>query len=160
MAIDETLGVMAVAETGSNLVQFFSIGNGSLTPLACPVASCAVNSPTGLSINQTNHTVAVVSPQDQSIAVLPLPGAPQAPNTPFTISLAGLIPSEVTPLPLPYSVGVDPDTNMAVVAYSSNAIPTTAKVGFLLDLNADSQTCLANAAQQTPPCVHAQVTLN
>ena len=160
IGIDETLGVAVVAETGSNLVQFFGIGNGSLTPLPCPVASCSVNVPTGLSVNATNHTVAVVSYQDQSVTVLPIPGAPQAPGTPFTISLSGLIPGEVTPLPLPYSIGVDPDTNMAVVAYSSSAIPTTANIGFLLDLNADSQTCLANAVQQAPPCVHAQVTLN
>jgi DNA-binding beta-propeller fold protein YncE len=158
--IDQPLGVAVVAETGSNLVQFFSISSGALNPLPCPVASCAVNVPTGLSVNPENHTVAVVSYQDQSVTVLPFPGAPQAPGTPFTISLAGLIPSEVTPLPLPYSIGVDPDTNMAVVAYSSNAIPTTAKVGFILDLNADTQSCLAAAGQQAPPCVHAQVTLN
>ena len=160
IGIDGTLGVAVVAETGSNLVQFFGIGTGSLTPLPCPVASCAVDVPTGLSVNATNHTVAVVSYQDQSVTVLPIPGASQAPGTPFTISLSGLIPGEVTPLPLPYSIGVDPDTNMAVVAYSSSAIPTTANIGFLLDLNADSQTCIANALQQNPPCVHAQVTLN
>jgi DNA-binding beta-propeller fold protein YncE len=160
--IDSKLGIMAVAETGSNLVQFFGIGNNSLTPLACPASSCAVNTPTGLSINQTNHTVAVVSPQDQSVVVLPLPGSTGTPGVsyPLTVSLAGLVPSNFTPLPLPYSIGVDADTNMAVVAFSSSATPTTAKVGYLLDLNPDGQQCLAGAAQTTPPCVHAQVTLN
>jgi DNA-binding beta-propeller fold protein YncE len=164
IAIDQTLGVAAVAETGSNLVQFFGIGNGSLTPLPCPVASCAVNVPTGLSVNRTNHTVAVVSYQDQSVTVLPIPGAAQAVGTPFTVSLTGLLPSEVTPLPLPYSIGVDPDTNKALVAYSSSAIPTTAKVGFILDLNADPSLpphpCINTTATQTAPCVFAQVTLN
>ena len=160
--IDTKLGIMAVAETGSNLVQFFGIGNNSLTPLACPTSSCAVNAPTGLSINQTNHTVAVVSPQDQSVVVLPLPGSNGTPGVsyPLTVSLAGLVPSNFTPLPLPYSIGVDPDTNMAVVAFTSSATPTTAKVGYLLDLSPDSQQCLAGAAQTSPPCVHAQVTLN
>ncbi|HSC45731.1 MAG TPA: hypothetical protein VLC94_07855 [Candidatus Acidoferrum sp.] len=160
--IDTRLGILAVAETGSNLVQFFSIGSGSLTALPCPTTSCAVNAPTGLSINQTNHTVAVTSPQDQSVVVLPLPGSTGAQGVtyPLTISLASLLPdsTNLSPLPLPYSVGVDSDTNMAIVAYSSNVNPTLAKVGFLLDLNKDPQTCLVSGA--TPPCVHAQVTLN
>jgi YVTN family beta-propeller protein len=170
--IDTRLGILAVAETGSNLVQFFSIGINSLTPLACPTSSCAVNAPTGLSINQSNHTVAVVSAQDQSIVVLPLPcpsgstctiGAPGV-SYPETISLANLLPStvNVSPIPLPYSVGVDSDTNMAIAAYSSNVNPTLAKVGYLLDLNKDSQMCmeLPNGSTPTPPCVFAQVTLN
>src|SRR5262249_51793614 len=79
MDIDTKLGILAVAETGSNLVQFFGIGNNTLTALACPVSSCAVTMPTGLSINQTNHTVAVASPQDQNVVVLPLPGSSGAP---------------------------------------------------------------------------------
>ena len=162
MDIDSKLGILAVAETGSNQVGFFAITSGNLAPMACPVSSCAVNAPTGLSINQTNHTVAVASPQDQSVVVLPLPGSTGVAGVtyPLTISLAGLLPSNFTPTPLPYSVGVDSDTNMALVAFSSSATPTTAKVGFLLDLNKDTQTCLANGAQTTPPCVHAQTTLN
>jgi DNA-binding beta-propeller fold protein YncE len=156
--IDTRLGVLAVAETGSNLVQFFSVATGSLTP----ISSVAVNTPTGLSINQSNHTVAVVSFQDQSVVVFPLPGSSGAPGVtyPLTIALSGLLPSGISPIPIPYSVGVDSDTNMAVVAFSSGANPTTAKVGFLVDLNKDSQTCLSGAAQTTPPCPHAQVTLN
>ena len=156
--IDTRLGILAVAETGSNLVQFFGIGAGTLTP----ISSVAVNAPSGLSINQSNHTVAVVSYQDQSVVVFPLPGSTGAPgvNYPLTISLAGLIPSTFTPAPLAYSIGVDSDTNNALVAYSSSATPTTAKVGFLLDLSADAQTCLPSLPNATPPCIHAQVTLN
>jgi hypothetical protein len=102
--------------------------------------------------------------------VLPLTASAGTPlvSYPLVISLAGLIPpipdpiniGKFLPSPLPYSVGVDSDTNNAVVAYSSSSNPTSAKVGFLLDLNKDSQTCLAGAAQTTAPCVHAQVTLN
>ena len=168
--IDTRLGILAVAETGSNLVQFFSIGNGTLTLLPCPTTSCAVNAPTGLSINQSNHTVAVVSAQDQSVVVLPLTSTSGAPlvTYPLTISLAGLIPpipdpaniGKFLPAPIPYSIGLDSDTNDALVAYSSSSNPTAAKVGFLLDLNKDSQPCLAAAAQTTAPCVFAQTTLN
>ena len=157
--IDTRLGILAVAETGSNLVQFYNIATGTLTP----TSSVAVNKPSALAINQTNHTVAVVSFQDQSVEVFPLPGSAGAPGVtyPLVISLSGLIPSNVTPAPLAYSIGVDSDTNNALVAYSSSANPTTAKVGFLLDLNADAQTCLPSLPSSTkPPCIHAQVTLN
>lgn len=173
VGIDTRLGILVVAEAGSaagaGKLDFFSIGNGSLSPVPCPAcAATGLNFPTSLSINESNHTVAVVSPQDQSVSVFKIPdaagsiansGAPGV-SYPTTISLAGLIPSSpnFTPLPLPYSIGVDADTNNAIVAYSSTASPTTAKVGFLLDLNADSQTCLTSGA--TPPCVHSQVTLN
>jgi DNA-binding beta-propeller fold protein YncE len=157
--IDTRLGILAVAETASNQVAFFAIGTGSLSPVGTPVA---VNAPSGLSINQSNHTVAVVSFQDQSVKVFPLPGSTGDPNVtyPLTIQLAGLInPADVTPLPVPYSIGVDSDTNNAIVAYSSTANPTTAKVGFLLDLNKNTQqTCIGTSSGS--PCVHAQVTLN
>ena len=175
--IDTRLGVIAVAEAGANKVVFYDLNNLSAA-LPCPISDCSISAPTGLSINPTLHTVAVVSPQDNEVRVLRLPcpagiacitsGTPGVgqvllgdPNVtyPVRISLAGLLPT-LSPAPLPYSVGVDADTNMALVAYSSNATPTTAKVGFLLDLAKDSQTCLAGAAQTTPPCVHAQVTLN
>ncbi|HET8966751.1 MAG TPA: YncE family protein, partial [Candidatus Acidoferrum sp.] len=157
--IDTTLGILAVAETGSNQVEFFSISKGSLAS----VGTQSVPSPTGLSINQTNHTVAVVDYQDQSVVVFPLPGQTGDPlvTYPLTISLAGLVPPNaiVGPLPMPYSIGVDSDTNNAIVAYSSTANPTTAKVGFLLDLNKNAnQTCIATSGGS--PCVHAQVTLN
>ena len=167
--VDPLLGIAVVAVTGANRVDFFKIARNdatnpstlSLTPLACPVPSCAVNAPSGLSINQTLHTVAVVSFQDQSVKVFPLPGA----NNPFVpagpISLAGLVPADQTPVPLAYSIGVDSDTNMALVAYSSPANPTTAKVGFLLNLNNDPNgKCLSGQSVSVPPCVFAQVTLN
>jgi DNA-binding beta-propeller fold protein YncE len=173
--IDYQLGIAVVAVTGADRVEFFKIGRTdatapatgstlSLTPLACPVASCTVHVPTGLSVNQTLHTVAVVSFTDQSVTVFPIPGATNAPFIPSApISLAGFVPPEQTPVPLPYSVGVDSDTNHALVAFSSPANPTTAKVGFLLDLNNNDGTkCLSSPAQTVSqtPCVFAQVTLN
>jgi DNA-binding beta-propeller fold protein YncE len=167
--IDTRLSIVAVAETGSDQVQFFSIGAGSLSLVPGANGTVSVNKPSGLSINQSNHTVAVVSFQDQSVQVFRIPdssgnfpansGAPGV-TYPLTISLAGLIPSNFTPAPLAYSIGVDSDTNNALVAYSSSATPTTAKVGFLLDLSADQQTCLPSLPNATPPCIHAQVTLN
>jgi DNA-binding beta-propeller fold protein YncE len=167
--IDTRLGILAVAETASDQVQFFSIGSGSLTPVPGALGTASVTKPSSLSINQTNHTVAVVSFQDQAVKVFQIPdsagnlpagsGAPGV-TYPITISFSSLIPPDFTPAPLIYSVGVDSDTNNAIVAYSSTANPTTAKIGFLLDLNKDSLPCLPSLTSATPPCIHAQVTLN
>ncbi len=167
--IDTRLGILAVAETASDQVQFFSIGSGSLTPVPGALGTASVTKPSGLSINQANHTVAVVSFQDQVVKVFQipdaagnLPGGAGAPGVtyPLTISFSSLIPPDFTPAPLIYSIGVDSDTNNAIVAYSSTANPTTAKIGFLLDLNKDSLPCLPSLTSATPPCIHAQVTLN
>jgi DNA-binding beta-propeller fold protein YncE len=162
--IDSTLGVVVVAETGSNAVQFYSIGTGTLTPIGGPVAVGKV--PTGLSVNRTNHTAAVVNYQDQSVTVLPIPGAlVQAPGTPFTLDISGVLGGQVSPAPLPYAIGVDPDTNMAVVAYSSTSASSAANLGFLVNLNTGSAPpfgCINDTtANKNPgPCVSAQVTLN
>ncbi|MGB6900602.1 MAG: hypothetical protein WBE12_18545 [Candidatus Acidiferrum sp.] len=164
--IDPLLGVLVVAETGSNAVQFYSIGNGTLTPINGPVAVGKV--PTGLSVNRNNHTVAVVNYQDQSVTVLPIPGAPiQAPGTPFTLDISGALQGQVSPAPLPYAIGVDPDTNMGVVAYSSTSASSAANLGFLVNLNtgANPYGCPLSIGppQNGAPngeCLYAQVTLN
>lgn len=186
--IDTRLGVLAVAEPGSSQVEFFSIGSGALTSLGTAAVNTAggtPGTPTGLSINQTNHTVAVVDFQNQGVIVFPLPCPSGLPCTgsspaipigdpavtyPVRIDLAGLLPAQPDPtdpkntLPAaqPFAIGVDGDTNNAIVAYSSSANPTTAKVGFLLDLKSNTQqTCIrANTGFTGSPCVHAQVTLN
>jgi hypothetical protein len=156
--IDSTLGVVAVAETGSNAVQFYSIGTGTLTPLGGPVPVGKV--PTGLSVNPGNHTVAVVNYQDQSVTVLPIPGAPVAPGTPFTLDISGALQGQVTPAPLPYAIGVDPSTNMGVVAYSSTSASSAANLGFLVNLNTGPNPYGCFTTTATAPCLFAQVTLN
>ncbi len=158
IGIDQTLGVVAVAETGSNAVQFYTIGTGTLTPIGGPVAVGKV--PTGLSVNATNHTVAVVNYQDQSITVLPIPGAPVAPGTPFTLDISGALQGQVTPAPLPYSIGVDPSTNMGVVAYSSTSASSAANLGFLVNLNTGTNPYGCFTMGDKAPCLFAQVTLN
>src|SRR5579859_362266 len=162
--IDPTLGVVAVAEVGSDVtqpgaVQFYSIGSGTLTPVGSPVPVGKV--PTGLSVNRNNHTVAVVNYLEQSVTVLPIHGAPvQAPGTPFTVDLSNALQGQASPQPFPYSIGVDPDTNMALVAYSSTSASSVANLGFLLNLNTSGTTFGCITSSLTPPCEFAQVTLN
>ena len=159
--IDPTLGVIVVAEAGSGTapgtVQFFSIGAGTLTSLgSVPVGTL----PTGVSVNPTNHSVAVVNYGSQSVSILPIPGAPN-PVAPATVDISGALQGQVTPAPLPYAIGVDPDTNLALVAYSSTSTSSFANLGFVVNLNQGAGApfgCLGNSG--TPPCLFSQVTLN
>jgi DNA-binding beta-propeller fold protein YncE len=190
--IDPTLGVLAVADTGSSTVRFFSIvpptpSTAASLTLLSTVASTAqapLNVPTGLSVNRTNHTVAVVNygtqpmgtngtllpPTGQSVTVLPIPTAPGTPITPFSVDISGALQGAVSPAPMPYSIGVDPDSNLALVAYSSTSVSSVANLGFIVNLNPDSTTntnpygcALGNAINKTTKagqCLAAQATLN
>jgi DNA-binding beta-propeller fold protein YncE len=196
--IDPTLGVAVVAEAGSSTaqppvpsaMQFFAISKGALTPIdqngatcatSCPITSqtfpgVSLNTPTGVSVNRTNHTVAVVNYGDQSVTVLPIPvpGASSqnpAPGTPFTVDVSGALQNSVTPAPLPYSIGVDPDSNLALVAYSSTSTSSAVNLGFIVNLNPDSSTipnpygcvldhALNSSSTKVGQCLSAQVTLN
>lgn len=166
--IDTTLGVVAVAEVGPDVtqpgsVQFYNIGSGTLTPAGPPVTVGKI--PTGLSVNRNNHTVAVVNYGDQSVTVLPIPGASvQAPATPFTIDISNALQGQASPAPLPYAIGVDPDTNMALVAYSSTSASSIANLGFLVNLNPNTAGSNPFGCPLAPAsvgqCLFAQVTLN
>jgi hypothetical protein len=196
--IDPTIGVAAVAEAGSSTatppvasgVQFYAIGKGTLTPIdsngatcptSCPVtsqtfANVSISTPTGLSVNRANHTVAIVNYGNQSVTVLPIPvpGASSqtpAPGTPFTIDISGALQNSVNPAPVPYSIGVDSDSNLALVAYSSTAVATSANLGFVVNLNPDSAAnpnpygCVLDHAinpssTKVGQCLSSQATLN
>jgi DNA-binding beta-propeller fold protein YncE len=174
--IDPILGVLVVAETGSNQVEFFSIGSGSLTSLG---TAAVAQLPTGVSVNRKNHTAAVVSygslnssnqTINQTVTVLPIPTSAVGTVTPlFTVDLSGLL-SGVNPAPLPYAIGVDSDTNLALVAYSSTSSSSFANLGFVVNLNQGTGGAITNCPLQdqisgsstaaTPPCLFSQVTLN
>src|SRR4029077_8565081 len=158
MDIDPQLGIVVVALTGANAIQFYNIGPGTLTPNGGPVA--VGQTPTGLSVNRTNHSVAVVNYASQSISVVPIPGAPN-PVAAATVDISGALQGQPSPAPLPYSIGVDPDTNLALVAYSSTSVSSVANVGFVVNLNQGAGApfgCLGGTG--TPPCLYSQVSLN
>lgn len=181
--IDPTLGVIVVADTGSNQVEFYSIGSGALTLLG---TATVAQLPTGLSVDRTNHTAAVVSygnetkngsgqfvTANQTVTVLPIPTTATTTVTPlFTVDLSGLLstnPPSTVPLPLPYAIGVDPDTNLALVAYSFDATNSFGNLGFIVNLNQGAnppfgcnlQNILnGNSNNPTGPCLSSQTTLN
>jgi DNA-binding beta-propeller fold protein YncE len=156
--IDPELGIVVVALTGANAIQFYTIGSGTLTPMGGPVAVGQI--PTGLSVNRTNHSVAVVNYGSQSVSIVHIPGAPN-PVTDATVDISTALQGQASPAPLPYAIGVDPDTNLALVAYSSTSISSAANVGFVVNLNQGAGApfgCLGGTG--TPPCLYSQVTLN
>jgi DNA-binding beta-propeller fold protein YncE len=196
--IDPDLGLLVVAETGSNTIEFFSIGNGVLaskctvgstvSTTTCPgVTPAPINVPTGVSVNRTNHTVAVVNYGSQtisttnnicnitaltgqSVTVLNIPGSP-TPITPFSVDLTGALQGSVCPAPMPYSIGVDPDSNLALVAYSATSSSSVNNLGFIVNLNSDSSTtpnsygcaldhAINSSSTKLGQCLFSQVTLN
>jgi DNA-binding beta-propeller fold protein YncE len=195
--IDTVLGVVVVAETGSNQIQFYKVippagmAPETLTPIdqsgnpcatSCPVASTTqapLNVPAGLSVNNSDHTVSVVNygtqtkdmnnnvvPVGQSVTVLPIPGAPGTPITAYSVDISGVYQGAFLgsshPIPMPYSIGVDPDSKLALVAYSSTSNLSSANLGFVVNLNTGSNPpfgCL-DPTITTGPCIHSQVTLN
>jgi DNA-binding beta-propeller fold protein YncE len=157
--IDPELGIVVVALTGANAIQFYGIGSGTLTPIGGPVAVGQI--PTGLSVNRTNHSVAVVNYGSQSVSIVPFPGVYPNPVAAATVDISGALQGQASPAPLPYAIGVDPDTNLALVAYSSTSISSAANVGFVVNLNQGAGApfgCLGGTG--TPPCLYSQVTLN
>jgi DNA-binding beta-propeller fold protein YncE len=159
--IDPTLGIAVVAETGSNAVQFYTINPGSLVPLGGPVL--VGQTPTGVSVNPTNHCVAVVNYTSQNVSIVPIPGS-SCPYTSVTnVDLSNVLQGQVSLAPRPFAIGVDPDTNLALVAYSSSSTSSAANLGFVVNLNQGGAFgCLAIPGQPTPtpPCVFSQVSLN
>lgn len=196
--IDTDLGVVVVAETGSNAIQFYRIvaptssAPGTLIPIdtsgndcagSCPVTgvgSVPMNLPVGVSVNRANHTVAVVNYGQQTAAgvvsgqtvmvfSIPVPGAAQnpAPNTPTAVDISKALQGQVVPAPMAYAIGVDPDSNHALVAYSSTSTTSFANLGFIVNLNPplpQNKGADCAIAPPTPPftagCLFAQVTLN
>ncbi len=167
MAVDSELGVAIVTNAAANTAQFYSIGAGSLTPLgsAVPVGTL----PTDVTVDELRHRAIVVNFGSKSLTVLQIPTPPAAPSTTplATINLSGLIPATAStnstaPPPSPFSVGVDPDTNLALVAFGST------NVGFIINLflpGVDSgaatspNTCFVTSSVQHLPCAAASVTL-
>ena len=161
IAIDDVLNTAVVTEAGTNSVEYLNL-NGA-TPSLITGRVPVGNLPTGVSVDDVLHIAAVVNYADRSLKLLSIPAGGQTPSpTPLaTIDLSTLIPTTApttppTPPPFPYSVGIDPFTHTAVIAFANT------NIGFIADVNpansANVSECLL--AGQHPPCVISSVTLN
>jgi DNA-binding beta-propeller fold protein YncE len=169
IAIDDVLGVAAVTEVGTNAVEFINLNAGS--PVVMPSPVPVGTTPTGVAMDNVGvtvggvpgvHVTAVINYADRTLELLRTPAAGGPVNaTPIaTINLSSLIPTSApttppTPPPFPFSVGIDPLTHTALIAYSNT------NIGFIADINpgnaANTSECLL--AGQAPPCVTSSVSL-
>jgi YVTN family beta-propeller protein len=170
IAVDDTLGVAAVTEVGTNKVEFINLNSGN--PLVMPGPVPVGTTPTGVAMDTMGvtvagvpgiHITAVVNYADRTVELLrtPAPGGPVNATPVATINLAPLIPTSApttppTPPPFPFSIGIDSLTHTALIAYSKT------NVGFIVDLDpgnaANTAECLV--AGQHPPCVISSVSLS
>ncbi len=168
IAVNSTKGYAVITEQGANAVEIVNfVANPSLPGRFMPQVSKQVavgHQPTGVAIDdQINLGPAGFAGQDLGVVVnsadstLTLLAVPSGQVIGSPISLKGLIqePSG-TAAPLPFSVGVDPITHYAVVAFSN------AFVGFVVDVNPNPSTqapgCFVTT--QKVPCAIASVSLN
>jgi hypothetical protein len=183
IAIDPILGFAAVTEAGTNTVQFINLTTTpfSLTAAFPTGSPAAGNVPTGVAIDRQvcakgtaadpatgqcpvggpfQSIAAVVNYQAQTLTVLTIPGGTLL----ETIPLNNLIPpsggtgSNSNPSPNPYSVGIDPFTHRALVAFAST------NAGFVVNLDPSQSPsiCLPGFAPSdgTSYCPVALATLN
>ena len=170
IALNSTKGYLVITEQGANAVEIVNLvpsGTRSMPQLGIQVP--VGNQPTGVAIDdQIDLSPAgfagqdlgvVVNSGDSTLTLLALPSGQQIGSP---IKLGGLIvePSGTT-APAPYSVGVDPVTHYAVVAFSNGL------VGFIVDVNPNPATqppaCFGGGISgnpTTPPCAIASVSLN
>lgn len=168
MVVDSANGYAYITEQASNTLQVVNLAglqNGQ--PLLPPMTIGSLNQPTSIAIDPglilsplgssfDGQTLgAIVNRGNSTLTLVALPSGTELPGSP--ISLSGLITEPTgTTEPLPYAVGIDPQTHYAVVAFSN------ATIGFVVDVNpiSHSQTCFGTSASTTPPCPIASVSLN
>lgn len=163
IALDSVAGYAVVTLAGLNTsgsntntqnnVQFINLAGG--TPALGAGASSGGNVATAVSVDENLHVAAVVNYGSRTLSVLSIPSGALL----GTVDLSGVIPAPVPPpnppfvQPFPYSVGVDPVSHRALVAFAST------NVGLVVNLDPTATpACLPFAVQPTY-CPIAYVTL-
>ena len=111
VAVDVATGIALVANTGENTVSVLNLANNSVNPNKIAVG----NAPTGVAIDDmiSPPLALVVNSADQTVSTIDL-STMSVVGSPLSVSLTSL----PTP-PLPFSVGINPMTHRAVVAYQN-----------------------------------------
>jgi hypothetical protein len=165
IALDPTdgLAVVTLAGVNTNNVQFISL-TGS-TPAPAGQFSSGGNFATGVAVDDQltllpppaqSNLAAVVNYASKSLSLLSLPAG----SLEATVDLSCVIPQtdplcKAVPEPFPYSVGIDPFSHRAIVAFAST------NVGLIINLDKNANvTCLPNFASTTSYCPIDFVTLN
>jgi DNA-binding beta-propeller fold protein YncE len=166
IALDPVLGVAIVTLAGANTpgagtanvtntannVQFLNLAGGTPTPAA--LVSSQGFLATDVAVDDQLHKATVVNYASRTLSVLSVPAGTLL----ATVDLSGLIPPPVPPSstfvqPFPYSVGIDPFSHRALVAFAST------NVGLIINLDQGvTPTCILSPAT-SPYCPIAYVTL-
>ncbi len=111
VAIDAAAGLALVANTGENTVSVINLATNSANPNKIAVGT----SPTGIAVDDliSPPLALVVNSADQTVSTINL-ATMSVVGTPLSVSL-----TTVAPVPLPFSVGIDPMTHHAIVAYQN-----------------------------------------
>jgi hypothetical protein len=160
MALNSTKGYAVITEQASNAIQIVDLRSG--TPVLGASLGVGV-APTGVAIddqvsvpNLPGYDLGVVvNSGDNTLSLVGLAnGAPL--QKVGSVNLSGLFTQALgtTTTSQPFSVGVDPSTHLAAVAF------TNTNIGFIADVNPNGSSRTCFVAGQTPPCVIASVSLN
>ena len=170
IALDSTLGYAVVTLAAQNAfltaaptvntannIQFINLNGG--TPSLAGLVSSQGFLATGVAVDDQLHVAAVVNYASRSLTVHSIPGG----TLQGTVDLSNLIPPPATTnstfvAPFPYSVGIDPFSHHAVVAFAST------NVGLVINLDTSpnaSPVCIVPGQTATPKlCPIGYVTLN
>jgi len=167
MVVNSSHQYALITELGTSSLQVVDLSSG--TPVLTNTAILACNDrTTGVAINCQPTSVGytgtlkvsgypgdiavVVNSAEQSLSLVSVPSGIVLPTK---IDLGNLIiAAPGNTAPTPYSIGVDPQTNLAVVAYTSS------NIGFVVDLDPQDTTQTCFISTQHSPCAIASVSLN
>ena len=117
MAIDYATGVAVVANTGSNNVSLINLG---ASPSVIGTITTGIGkAPTGVAIDDLlpTHIAVVVNSGDQTISTINL--TTDAVISTLSVAIGPTAGSPAGIAPVPYSIGINPLTHRAMVAYQS-----------------------------------------
>ena len=163
IAVDSIAGYAVVTLAGLNTpgsntntqnnVQFIHLAGG--TPTLGALAASGGNVATAVAVDDNLHVAAVVNFGSRTLSVLSIPSGALL----GTVDLSGVIPAPVPPTnppfvaPFPYSVGIDPVSHRALVAFAST------NVGLIVNLDPAATPACLPIAPQAQYCPIAYVTL-
>ncbi len=173
IAVDSALGYAVVTLAGMNTpgsntntqnnVQFLNLASG--TPVLATAVSSGGNVATGVAVDDHKHVAAVVNYASRSLSVLSIPAGTLL----ATVDLSAVIPQPIPANPsfvepFPYSVGIDPFTDRALVAFASTNVGLIINLDPNFTFNSDPkvppQCILPGPASAPNYCPIGYVTLN
>jgi len=166
IALDSAKGFAILTEQGTNALQLIDLTGSTPAINVGPVSIAPGSAPTSVALDDQisipgfsgQDLAVVVSSGDSKLYLFAVSRTTITPIGTVPVDLNSLIQATGTGQPTPYSVGVDPGTHLAALAYAST------NIGFIVDVNpnldgSDKHTCFINSTAKTPPCVIAPVSM-